>query len=97
VYAYRFLNRVKQNYNTIEREALVMVFPFHKFRHYLLGNKFFFSVDHMALVHLVNKPPRFPKGEEHLHFEGDVCEDWMETTPSPKHFQHLQQHLQRQK
>ncbi len=23
---------------------------------------------------------RFPKGEEHLHFEGDVCEEWMETT-----------------
>jgi hypothetical protein len=33
---------------------------------------------------------RFPKGEEHLYFEGDVCEDWMETTTSPKHFQHLQ-------
>jgi hypothetical protein len=36
---------------------------------------------------------RFLKGEEHLHFEGDVCEDWMETTGSPKHFQHLQHHL----
>ncbi len=35
---------------------------------------------------------RFLEGEEHLHFEGDVCEDWMETTTSPKHFQH-QQHL----
>jgi len=29
---------------------------------------------------------RFPKGEEHMHFEGDVCEDWVETTASPKHF-----------
>jgi hypothetical protein len=36
---------------------------------------------------------RFLEGEEHLHFEGDVCEDWMETTTSPKHFQRLQQHL----
>jgi hypothetical protein len=36
---------------------------------------------------------RFLEGEEHLHFEGDVCEDWMETTTSPKHLQHLQQHL----
>jgi hypothetical protein len=36
---------------------------------------------------------KFPEGGEHLHFEGDVCVDWMETTPSPKHFQHLQQHL----
>jgi hypothetical protein len=32
---------------------------------------------------------RFPKGEEHLHFERDVCENWMDTIASPKHFQHL--------
>jgi hypothetical protein len=31
----------------------------------------------------------FPKGEEHLHFDGDGCEDWMETIASPQHFQHL--------
>ncbi len=36
---------------------------------------------------------RLPKGEEHLHFEGDVCEDWMETTTSLKHLQH---HLKQQ-
>jgi hypothetical protein len=36
---------------------------------------------------------RFPEGEEHLHFDGDIHEDWMETTGSPQHFQHLQQHL----
>jgi hypothetical protein len=30
-----------------------------------------------------------------LHFDGDVYEDWMETTKSPQHFQHLQ-HLQHQ-
>ncbi len=33
-----------------------MVFYLHKFRHYLLGNKFVFYVNHMALVYLVNKP-----------------------------------------
>jgi hypothetical protein len=33
---------------------------------------------------------RFPEGEEHLHFEGDACENWMETIASPKHLQHLQ-------
>jgi hypothetical protein len=32
-----------------------MVFVLHKFRHYLLGNKFVFYVNHMALVYLVNK------------------------------------------
>jgi len=31
-----------------------------------------------------------------MHFEGDVCEDWMETTTSPKCFQHLQQQQQTQ-
>ncbi len=75
VCACRLLNRTKQNYNTIKKKALIMTFSFHKFKHYLLGNKFVFYVDHMALIYMVNKPPRFPKGEEHLHFEGDVCED----------------------
>ncbi len=56
VYASRLLNRTKQNYNTIEREALMMVFSLLKFKHYLLGNKFFFYVVHIALVYLVNKP-----------------------------------------
>ncbi len=56
VYASRFLNRTKHSYSTTEKEALVMVFGLHNFRHYLLGNKFVFYVDHMALVYLVNKP-----------------------------------------
>jgi len=33
-----------------------MVYALHKFKHFLLGNKFVFYVDRMALVHLVNKP-----------------------------------------
>ncbi len=33
-----------------------MVFALHKIRHYLLGNKFVFYVDNMALIYLVNKP-----------------------------------------
>jgi hypothetical protein len=33
-----------------------MVFALHKIKHYLLGNKFVFYVDHMALIYLVNKP-----------------------------------------
>jgi hypothetical protein len=33
-----------------------MIFVSHKFKHYLLSNKFVFYVDHMALVYLVNKP-----------------------------------------
>jgi hypothetical protein len=56
VYAFRLLNNVKRNYNTIECEALAMVFALHKFTQYLLGNKFIFYVNHMALVNLINKP-----------------------------------------
>ncbi len=56
VYASRLLKRAKCNYNITERQALTMVFVLHKFRHYLLGNKLVFCVDHMALVYLVNKP-----------------------------------------
>jgi hypothetical protein len=48
VYASKLFNSVEQNYSTIEREALAMVFALHKFRHYLLGNKCVFYVDHMA-------------------------------------------------
>jgi hypothetical protein len=33
-----------------------MFFALHKFRHYLLNNKFVFYVDHMALIYSVNKP-----------------------------------------
>jgi len=31
-----------------------MVYALKKFRHYLLGNRFTFYVDHMALMYLVN-------------------------------------------
>ncbi len=39
---------------------------------------------------------RFPEGEEHMYFDGDVYEDQMKTTGNPLHFQYLQQHLQQQ-
>ncbi len=56
VYVLKLLNRVEHNYSTIEREVLTMVFGLHKFRHYMLGNKPIFYVNHMALFYLVNKP-----------------------------------------
>jgi hypothetical protein len=46
------MNRVEQNYSTTHKKALAMVFSVHN----LLGNKFVYYVDHMALVYLVNKP-----------------------------------------
>jgi len=41
---------------TTKREALTMVYVLHKFKHYLLGNKLVFYVNHMALPYLVKKP-----------------------------------------
>ncbi len=56
VYASKLLNKVEKNYATIEREALALVYVLHKFKHFLLGKRLIFYVDHMALVYLVNKP-----------------------------------------
>ncbi len=61
MYTSRLLNLVEWNYIIIEREALVMVYAVHKFKHYLLGNWFIFYVDHMVIVYLVNKPQVFGK------------------------------------
>jgi len=56
MYSSRLLNSAERNYTITQREVLAMVYALHKFMHYLLGNKFTFYVDHMALVYLVNKP-----------------------------------------
>jgi hypothetical protein len=56
MYGSRLLNIREHNFNTIEKINLIMIFVLHKFRHYLLSNKFVFHVNHMALVYLVNKP-----------------------------------------
>jgi hypothetical protein len=52
----RQLNVAEKNYSVTEREALGMIFSFQKFRHYLLGYKFTFYVDHDALKYMINKP-----------------------------------------
>ena len=54
-YASRRLSAAETNYSTTEREVLSMVYNITKFRHYLLGRKFTFHVDHSALLYLVNK------------------------------------------
>jgi hypothetical protein len=54
-YAFRFLNNVKKNYTITKRETISMVYALHKFKHYLLENKFVFYVNHMALMYFVKK------------------------------------------
>jgi hypothetical protein len=55
-YTSQLLNYAEKNYTTTKKEALAMVYALHKYRHYLLSNKFVFYVDHMTLLYLVKKP-----------------------------------------
>ena len=48
-------NKIKRNYNTMEREALGMIYTVSRSKHYLLGSTFVFHVDHEALVDIVNR------------------------------------------
>ena len=50
------MTTTERNYSVTEREALGMVYALNKFRHYLLGNRVFFHVDHQALLYLIQKP-----------------------------------------
>ena len=55
-YASGQLVQAEKNYLVTEQEALGMIFSVQKFRHYLLGNKMIFHVDHDALKYMLNKP-----------------------------------------
>jgi hypothetical protein len=50
MYAFGLLNSVERNYITNERETLAIVYALNKFKHFLLGNRFLFYVDHTALM-----------------------------------------------
>ena len=46
------LSTMDQNYTTIEREGLAMVYALLKFRHYLLGSHFKMYTDHSMMRYL---------------------------------------------
>ena len=52
----RQLSGAEKNYSVTEHEGLGMVYFVQKYRHYLLGYKFTFHIDHDALKYMVNKP-----------------------------------------
>ena len=54
-YTRQKLSQAECNYLTAEREALGMIYNVTKFRHYLLGRKFSFHVDHSELLYLVSE------------------------------------------
>ncbi|RDX63257.1 Retrovirus-related Pol polyprotein from transposon 17.6, partial [Mucuna pruriens] len=55
-YASRTMDLAQQNYTTIEKELLAIVFALDKFRSYLLGSKIVVFSDHAAFKFLLKKP-----------------------------------------
>ena len=60
-YASRTLNDAQLNYATTEKELLAIVFAFHKFRPYLIGNKVIVRTDHSAIKYLMTKKDAKPR------------------------------------
>ena len=60
-YASRTLNEAQLNYATTEKELLVVVFAFDKFRAYLIGSKVIVWTDHSAIKYLVEKKDAKPR------------------------------------
>ena len=60
-YASRTLNDAQLNYVTIEKELLVIIFAFDKFRLYLIGNKVIVHTDHLAIKYLMTKKDAEPR------------------------------------
>ncbi|XP_070029122.1 uncharacterized protein [Nicotiana sylvestris] len=54
-YASKMLSGAQLNYTVTEKEILVVVFAFDKFRSYLIGSKIIVYTDHSALRYLIKK------------------------------------------
>ncbi|XP_004289020.1 PREDICTED: uncharacterized protein LOC101300186 [Fragaria vesca subsp. vesca] len=60
-YASRMLNDAQQNYTTIEKELLAVIFALDKFRSSLLQSKVIVYTDHAALKYLLTKKDAKPR------------------------------------
>ncbi|RDX85413.1 Retrovirus-related Pol polyprotein from transposon 17.6, partial [Mucuna pruriens] len=60
-YATKTMDSAQQNYTTIEKELLAIVFALDKFRSYLLGSRIIIFSDHAALRYLLKKPDAKPR------------------------------------
>ena len=60
-YASQTLNDAQLNYATIEKELLVVVFAFNKFRPYLIGNKVIMFTGHSTIKYMMTKKDAKPR------------------------------------
>lgn len=60
-YASKTLNDAQLNYATTEKELLVVVYAFDKFRSYLVGSKVIVYTDHVAIRYLMEKKDAKPR------------------------------------
>lgn len=54
-YASKTLNEAQENYTTIEKELLVVVFTIEKYRSYIVGSKVTIHFDHSTIKYLIAK------------------------------------------
>ncbi|GJV32504.1 reverse transcriptase domain-containing protein [Tanacetum coccineum] len=60
-YASKTMNNAQEHYTTIEKELLVVVYAFDKFRSYLIMSKTVVYTDHLALKYLFSKQDTKPR------------------------------------
>ena len=60
-YAGKTFNKTQENYSTIEKGMLAMVFAYEKFRPYILGSHVIIHIDHAAIRYLMEKKEAKPR------------------------------------
>ena len=60
-YASKTFNGAQENYSTIEKKMLAMVFACEKFRPYILGSYVIIHTDHAAIRYLLAKKDAKPR------------------------------------
>ena len=60
-YANKTFNETQENYSTIEKEMLAMVFACKKFRPYILGSHVIIHTDHVVIKYLMAKKEAKPR------------------------------------
>ena len=60
-YANKTFNETQENYSTIEKEMLAIVFACEKFRPYILGSHVVIHTDHAAIKYLMEKKDSKPR------------------------------------